>query len=98
MAGCRRASAASSLLQSGPYRDNSEEGLPTFEYHWTVADHIQAVVDAGCRIVKVEEHGEQIEDEYWMVVDLNKLPAYLLIVGRKDLARTIQVRLSETPL
>jgi len=82
----------------GPYEYTSEEGLPTFEYHWTVADHIQAVVDAGCRIVKVEEHGEKIEDEYWMVIDLNKLPAYLLIVGRKDLARTIQVRLSETPL
>ena len=69
----------------GPYAYTTEEGLPTFEYHWTVADHIQAVVDAGCRIVKVEEHGEKIEDEYWMVVDLNKLPASLLIVGRKDL-------------
>jgi ubiquinone/menaquinone biosynthesis C-methylase UbiE len=69
----------------GPYSYTSEEGLPTFEYHWTVADHIQAVVDAGCRIVKVEEHGEKIEDEYWMAVDLSKLPASLLIVGRKDL-------------
>jgi ubiquinone/menaquinone biosynthesis C-methylase UbiE len=69
----------------GPYSYTSEEGRPTFEYHWTVADHIQAVVDAGCRIVKVEEHGEKIEDEYWMAVDLSKLPASLLIVGRKDL-------------
>jgi ubiquinone/menaquinone biosynthesis C-methylase UbiE len=67
----------------GPYQYTSPEGLPTFEYHWTVSDHVQAVVDAGCRIVKVEEHGEKIEDEYWTKADLDKLPAYLMIVGRK---------------
>jgi ubiquinone/menaquinone biosynthesis C-methylase UbiE len=71
-------------LNRGPYRYASAEGLPTFEYHWTVADPIQAVVDAGCRIVKVDEHGEKIEDEFWMKANLDKLPAYLLIVGRKD--------------
>ena len=60
------------------------EGLPTFEYHWTVADHIQAVVDAGCRIVKVDEHGERIEDEDWLEADLRKFPGYLLIVARVD--------------
>jgi ubiquinone/menaquinone biosynthesis C-methylase UbiE len=69
----------------GPYRYTSDDGLPTFEYHWTAADHIQAVVDAGCRLVTVEEHGERVEDEYWMKAKLDKLPAYLLIVGRKDL-------------
>ena len=58
--------------------------MPTFEYHWTVADHIQAVIDAGCRITKVEEYVEKIEDEYWMMVNLDKLPTYLLIVGTKD--------------
>lgn len=68
----------------GPYTYTSGEGLPTFEYHWTVADHIQAVVDAGCRIIKVDEHEEKIEDEHWMSVNLDKLPAFLLIVGRKD--------------
>jgi len=68
----------------GPYEYTSGEGLPTFEYHWTVSDHIQAVVDAGCRIVTVDEHGEKIEDESWMKAKLDKLPAYLLIVGRKD--------------
>jgi len=67
----------------GPYEYHTDEGLPTYEYHWTVADHVQAVVDAGCRIVKVEEHGEHIEDEFWMQVTLDKLPAYLLVVGEK---------------
>ena len=68
----------------GPHRQATDEGVSTFEYHWTVADHIQAVVDAGCRIVKVEEHGEEIEDEWWTDANLVKLPAYLMIVGRKE--------------
>ena len=68
----------------GPYTYTSDEGLPTFEFHWTTADHIQAVIDAGCRIVKVDEHGEKIEDEYWMAANLDKLPAYLMVVGKKD--------------
>ena len=41
-------------------------------------------VDAGCRILKVDEYGEKIEDEYWMTVNLDKLPTSLLIVGTKD--------------
>ena len=49
------------------------------EYHWTVADHVQAAIDGGYRIVEVVEYGEQIEDEQW----LEKMPAHLLIVGRK---------------
>ena len=73
-----------SYCNRGPYLETSGEGLPTFEYHWTVADHIQAVVDAGCRIVKVEEHGEKIEDEFWMAANVDHLPTSLLIVGIKD--------------
>ena len=68
----------------GPYECGPGEETPYFEFHWTVADHIQAVLDAGCRLVKVDEHGEHIEDEHWMTADLDKLPAYLLIVGRKE--------------
>jgi len=70
-------------LNRGPYEYRSDQGLPTFEYHWTVSDHIQAVLDAGCRLVKVDEHGETIEDESWMRINLDSLPAYLLIVGEK---------------
>ncbi len=67
----------------GPHRYTTGEGLPTFEYHWTVADHIQAVVDAGCRIVKVDEYGEALADEPRPVVNGLGLPANLLIVGAK---------------
>jgi SAM-dependent methyltransferase len=65
----------------GPYEYRSEAGLPSFEFHWTVADHIQAVLDAGCALVKVDEHGE--ENEFWTKANLDKLPTYLLIVGRR---------------
>ena len=73
----------------GPYEYKSDEGLPTFEYHWTVTDHIQAVLDSGCRVVRVDEHGEKIPDQFGMVkanqrATIDKLPAYLLIVGEKD--------------
>jgi ubiquinone/menaquinone biosynthesis C-methylase UbiE len=68
----------------GPYNWNTSEGRPTFEFHWTVADHIQAVIDAGCRLLKVDEQGEKIEDEFWMKSNLDKLPGFLMIVGRKD--------------
>jgi len=72
-------------FNQGPYEYTSDEGLPTFEYHWTVSDHIQAVIDPGCRIVKVDEYGETIEDEFWMEANLDKLPVHLMIVGRKEL-------------
>ncbi len=68
----------------GPYKYTSDKGLPTYEFHWTVADHIQAVIDAGCRIIKVDEYGENVEDEFWMQADLNKLPANMVIIGRKE--------------
>ena len=42
------------------------------------------MVDADCLIVKVDEHGVQIQDEFWMEANLDKLPVYLMIVGRKD--------------
>lgn len=67
----------------GPYKYQTPEGLPSFEYSWTVADHIQAVLDAGCFLLKVDEYGEKVEDEHWLKVNLDKLPANLLIVGKK---------------
>jgi len=75
-------------LNRGPYKYPSDKGLPTYEFHWTVSDHIQAVINAGCRVIKVDEYGEKIEDEFWTVADLDKLPANLVIVGRKDPDKT----------
>jgi len=67
----------------GPHHYVSDEGLPQYEFHWTVADHIQAIVDAGCAIVKTEEHGEGREDGDWARFIPAALPLYLLVAGRK---------------
>ena len=67
-----------------PHKYPSDEGTPTFEYHWTVADHIQGVLEAGCSLLKVDEGGEKVDDAFFMKVNLDKLPASLLIVGRKN--------------
>ena len=70
-------------LHRGPYEDRSREGRPQYEFHWTVADHIQAVLDAGYALVKVIEHGEGKENEDYSKATPEKLPMYLLIVARK---------------
>jgi hypothetical protein len=67
----------------GPCEYQSNEGLAQFEFHWTVSDHIQAVLDAGCALLRVDEHEEHLEDENWTKANLDKLPAYLLITGQK---------------
>ncbi|MBW7882075.1 MAG: hypothetical protein H3C34_05440, partial [Caldilineaceae bacterium] len=66
----------------GPHSYQTDEGLPAYEYHWTVADHIQAVLDAGCTIGKVDEFGEDLDE--MTPSALRTLPTYLLIAGRKS--------------
>jgi SAM-dependent methyltransferase len=65
----------------GPFEDTSTAGLIQVEYHWTVSDHIQAVLDAGCELSQVAEHGQGFDE--WRKTDLRCLPEYLLIIGRK---------------
>jgi SAM-dependent methyltransferase len=68
----------------GPYEYRTKEVHSQVEFHWTVADHIQAVLDAGCALVKVDEHGECREEEDYSKWIPAELPMYLLIVGRKE--------------
>jgi len=70
-------------LDRGPYPYDEDQEHPSFEFHWTVADHIQAVIDGGCTVVAVDEFGEGDEEEDWEPVGLLRLPGALLIVGRK---------------
>jgi len=67
----------------GPHRFTNEEGKETYEYYWTVADHIQAVINAGCRIEKMEEY--ELNDHEFTGTEFNsdKLPGHLMIIGRK---------------
>ncbi len=83
----------------GPFTYTTNEGFKGYEYHWTVADHIQAALDAGCDLLKVEEHdgtvADRVQDELddrkamkdnQAKADVPKLPRYLLIGARKRLA------------
>ncbi|MCU0611829.1 MAG: class I SAM-dependent methyltransferase [Candidatus Eisenbacteria bacterium] len=67
----------------GPYRYVSEEGLPQYEYHWTTTDHVQAMLDAGCTLVKIEEDGEGEEEGAHAAMVPADLPRSLLLGGRK---------------
>jgi len=67
----------------GPYEYRTHGGLPQIEFHWTVADHVQAVLDAGCALIKVDEHGECKEEEDYAAWTPATLPMYLFIVGCK---------------
>jgi 2-polyprenyl-3-methyl-5-hydroxy-6-metoxy-1,4-benzoquinol methylase len=80
----------SRYLDRGPFEyDFSEDvlaretgPLKCYEFHWTVADYLNAVMNAGCRILFVDEFGEQVCD--WEGAPLGGLPEVLLIVAQKD--------------
>lgn len=73
----------------GPYRyfQNSdilysEAGtLESFEFHWTISDFFQAILQAGCAIVEVDEYGTYVGD--WENAPMAGLPENLLIVAKK---------------
>jgi len=68
----------------GPYEYTTDEGHTQVEFHWTTADHIQAMLDAGCRILEVDEHGECEENEDYARSVPSILPMYLMVVGSKE--------------
>jgi len=53
----------------------------SFEFHWTIADFMNAVIQAGCQILEVDEHGTYVGD--WENAPMQGLPENLLIVGQK---------------
>ena len=56
--------------------------LPSYEFHWTVSDMVRAMLDGGCELTAMEEYGDGRQD--WEGnAPLEKLPANLLLVGRK---------------
>jgi SAM-dependent methyltransferase len=55
--------------------------LEQFEFHWTVADYIGAILAAGYRLVHTEEFGDTCEK--WEGAPMAGLPGSLLLVGRR---------------
>ena len=80
----------SCYLERGPFEyglsdDVLKRGpgpLKTYEFHWTVGDYINAVMAAGCRLLLVDEYGEEVCD--WEVGPVHGLPECLLIIARKN--------------
>ncbi len=78
----------------GPFTyDRSEElpdgtePLPSYEFHWTVSDMTRALLEGGCELVALEEYGDGNQD--WEGgTPLEKMPANLLLVGRKKTAES----------
>lgn len=84
-----RLEVITSYFDRGPMQyDRADEvegaaagSLPSFEYNWTVADYVTALLEAGVRLIAMEEWGDQVE---WEDAPLTGLPATMLMVGRKQ--------------
>ena len=76
-------------FQRGPHEYDRSEDVPgtppgaltRYEFNWTVADYMNAIMDGGCDLVAIDEFGEQTEAWEW--APTAGLPNWLLLVGRK---------------
>jgi SAM-dependent methyltransferase len=74
--GPHRSEAALDVLYRAP------GNLEQFEFHWTIADYITAVLVSGCQLVHVEEFGDT--SEQWEGAPMAGLPEFLLLIGRRN--------------
>ncbi len=78
-------------LQRGPFEYDLDDDIlrpetgeiKSYEFHWTVANYLNAVLTAGCRLLFVDEYGEQVCD--WEGAPMHGLPEYFLIISRKNI-------------
>jgi SAM-dependent methyltransferase len=83
----------SNYFDRGPYRSvtgadvlyGGPAEVEQFQFHWTVADYIAAVLAAGCELIHVEEFGDACAQ--WEGAPMAGLPAALLLIGRRDADR-----------
>jgi SAM-dependent methyltransferase len=73
--GPHRFEAASDVLYPTPGE------LEQFEFHWTIADYISAILHCGCQLIHLEEFGETTDE--WEGAPMAGLPATLLLIGRR---------------
>ena len=55
--------------------------MKQYEFHWTVSQYLNAVIEQGIKLIKFEEIGDKAEG--WEYAPLEGLPQMLLIAGRK---------------
>ncbi len=81
----------SAYLERGPFEYDLNDDvlrpepgpLKSYEFHWTVADYLNAILSAGCCLLFVDEYGEHVDD--WEGAPMHGLPEFLLIIGRRIL-------------
>ena len=61
--------------------DTRPRSLPSYEFNWTVADYVTALMGGGCNLVAMDEFGDR--PERWELAPTGGLPNSLLLVGRK---------------
>lgn len=55
--------------------------LPSYEFHWTIADLCNTVIKSNCNIIEMYEYGDTSES--WEVAPMKGLPEILSIVSKK---------------
>ena len=55
--------------------------MKQYEFHWTVSQYLNAVIEQGAELIRFEEIGDAAEG--WECAPLEGLPQMLLIAGRK---------------
>lgn len=79
-----------SYFDHGPHQYNTSAELLSdrsagdtvqYEFHWTVAQYLKAVIEQGVELIEFEELGDEAEG--WEYAPLAGLPQTLLIAGRK---------------
>ena len=84
-----RLELACGYFERGPHRHDRSDAvsgappgsLPSYEFNWTVADYVTALMHGGCELETIREIGDQRE---WLEsAPLTGLPNALLLVGRK---------------
>ena len=67
------------------YSDNvlhpDKGDFDSYEFHWTISDFCNAIIQAGCTILEVYEYGDSYVD--WEEAPVNGLPNILSIYGKK---------------
>lgn len=55
--------------------------LEQFEFHWTIADYISAILASGCELIHADEFGDTVDE--WEGAPMAGLPLAILLVGRR---------------
>lgn len=84
-----RLELACGYFERGPHRHDRSDAvpgappgsLPSYEFNWTVADYVTALIHGGCELAAIREIGDR--RERWESAPLAGLPNALLLVGRK---------------